>query len=130
LWSTLVDTNRRPQLSAGESSETSVLIVGGAGYIDAVVKAAKGMNAIVHLGASVGDSACSLCEDLTIEINLRATRTIAEAGKGFGVKRFVFASTCRVYGASNEILDERSALYPISLYARTKMGSEKVLLWR
>jgi nucleoside-diphosphate-sugar epimerase len=104
------------------------LIKGDCRCIDTVVRAAKGMNAIVHLGAIVGDSACSLCEDLTIEINLRATRTIAEVGKGFGVKRFVFASTCSVYGASNEILDERSALCPISLYARTKMESEKVLL--
>jgi nucleoside-diphosphate-sugar epimerase len=93
-----------------------------------VVSACQGMDAIVHLGAIVGDSACSIDEDLTIEINLRATRTIAEVGKGFGVKRFVFASTCSVYGASDEILDERSALRPISLYARTKVESEKVLL--
>jgi nucleoside-diphosphate-sugar epimerase len=97
-------------------------------HIDTVVHAARGVDSIVHLGAIVGDSACALCEDLTIEINLRATDTIAEVGKGFGVKRFVFASTCSVYGASDEILDERSALRPISLYARTKMESEKLLL--
>jgi nucleoside-diphosphate-sugar epimerase len=104
------------------------LIQGDFRHIHTVVNAAKGMDAIIHLGAIVGDSACSLDQDLTIEINLRATRTIAEVGKGFGVKRFVFASTCSVYGASDEILDERSALRPISLYARTKMESEKMLL--
>ena len=104
------------------------LVKGDFRCIDTVVRAAKGMDSIVHLGAIVGDSACGLCEDLTIEINLRATRTIAEVGKGFGVRRFVFASTCSVYGASDEILDERSALCPISLYARTKIESEKVLL--
>jgi nucleoside-diphosphate-sugar epimerase len=104
------------------------LIRGDFRHIDTVVRAIKGMDAIIHLGAIVGDSACSLCEDLTIEINLRATRTIAEIGKGFGIKRFIFASTCSVYGASDEILDERSVLRPISLYARTKMESEKVLL--
>jgi nucleoside-diphosphate-sugar epimerase len=97
-------------------------------HIDAVVRAARGMDAIVHLGAIVGDSACTLSEDLSIDINLRATATIAQVGKGFGVRRFVFASTCSVYGASDEILDERSALCPISLYARTKVQSEKVLL--
>lgn len=104
------------------------LVRGDFRAIDTVVSASKGMDAIVHLGAIVGDSACSIDEDLTIEINLHATSTIAEVGKGFGVKRFVFASTCSVYGASDEILDERSTLRPISLYARTKMESEKVLL--
>jgi nucleoside-diphosphate-sugar epimerase len=104
------------------------LIQGDLRHIHTVVSAAKDVDAIVHLGAIVGDSACSIDQDLTVEINLRATRTIAEIGKGFGVKRFIFASTCSVYGASDEILDERSALNPISLYARTKIESEKVLL--
>ena len=104
------------------------LVQGDFRHIDTVVSASKGMDAIVHLGAIVGDSACSIDQDLTIEINLRATRTIAEVGKGFGVKRFIFASTCSVYGASDEILDERSTLSPISLYARTKIESEKMLL--
>jgi nucleoside-diphosphate-sugar epimerase len=104
------------------------LVRGDFRNIDTVVRATKGMDAIVHLGAIVGDSACSIDQDLTVEINLRSTRTIAEVGKGFGVKRFVFASTCSVYGASDEILDERSVLRPISLYGRTKMESEKVLL--
>ena len=104
------------------------LVRGDFRHIDTVVSASKGMDAIVHLGAIVGDSACSIDQDLTVEINLRATRTIAEVGKGFGVQRFVFASTCSVYGASDEILDERSVLSPISLYARTKIESEKMLL--
>ncbi len=104
------------------------LVHGDFRHIDCVVNAAKDMHAIVHLGAIVGDSACKLSEDLTLEINQRATRTIAEVGKGYGVRRFIFASTCSVYGASDELLDERSALRPISLYARTKVVSERVLL--
>jgi nucleoside-diphosphate-sugar epimerase len=104
------------------------LIRGDFRHIDTVVAAVKGADAIVHLGAIVGDSACSIDPDLTIEINLQATRTIAQVGKGFGVRRFIFASTCSVYGASDEILDEHSSLQPISLYARTKVESEKVLL--
>jgi nucleoside-diphosphate-sugar epimerase len=104
------------------------LIKGDFRNIDTVVSATKGVDSIVHLGALVGDAACAIDEDLTTEINLRATQTIAEVGKGFGVKRFIFASTCSVYGASDEILDERSILRPISLYARTKVESEKVLL--
>jgi nucleoside-diphosphate-sugar epimerase len=52
---------------------------------------------------------------------------IAEIAKASGVRRFVFASTCSVYGASDEILDENSELHPVSLYARSKIGSERVL---
>jgi nucleoside-diphosphate-sugar epimerase len=96
--------------------------------IDKVVESMRDMDAVVHLGAIVGDPACAIDEELTIEVNLIATRFIAEIAKGFGVSRFIFASTCSVYGASEELLDERSALNPVSLYARSKIASERVLL--
>jgi len=96
--------------------------------IDKIVEAVKGVNAVIHLGALVGDPACALDENLTIEINLMATRMIAEVCKGFGVRTFVFASTCSVYGASDDVLDERSKLNPVSLYARSKIACEKILL--
>jgi nucleoside-diphosphate-sugar epimerase len=76
----------------------------------------------------VGDPACSLDEKLTLEINLAATRMVAEAAQGCGVKRFIYASSCSVYGYSSNILDERSRLRPMSLYARAKIGSEQTLL--
>jgi nucleoside-diphosphate-sugar epimerase len=96
--------------------------------IDRVVSAMQDVDVVVHLGALVGDPACALDEGLTTEINLMATRMIAEVAKGCGVRYFVFASTCSVYGASEQVLDEHSQLKPISLYARSKAASEKVLL--
>ncbi|MCD6048128.1 MAG: NAD-dependent epimerase/dehydratase [Gammaproteobacteria bacterium] len=96
--------------------------------IDKIVEAVKGVNSVIHLGALVGDPACALDENLTIEINLMATRMIAEVCKGFGVRNFIFASTCSVYGASDDVLDERSKLNPVSLYARSKIACEKILL--
>jgi nucleoside-diphosphate-sugar epimerase len=95
--------------------------------VDKVVQAMHGVETVVHLGGLVGDPACALDENLTIEINLVATRVIAEIAKGMGVKRFVFASTCSVYGASDMVLNERSSLNPVSLYARSKIASEQVL---
>ena len=92
-----------------------------------VVEAMQDVDTVVHLGAIVGDPACALDENLTIEINLMATRMIAEIAKGCQVKRFVFASTCSVYGASEEVLDENSSLNPLSLYAHSKIASEQVL---
>jgi nucleoside-diphosphate-sugar epimerase len=119
-------------------------------HVDKVVEATKNMDAVIHLGAIVGDPACALDEDLTIEVNLMATRMIAEVAKGSGVSRFIFASTCSVYGACDEALSEHSELKPVSLdehsklkpvsvgehselkpvslYARSKIASERVLL--
>lgn len=95
--------------------------------VDKVVEAMRSVDTVVHLGGLVGDPACALDENLTTEINLVATRTIAEIAKGMGVRRFIFASTCSVYGASDMILNERSSLNPVSLYARSKIASEEVL---
>lgn len=96
--------------------------------VDKVVEAMQGIGTVIHLGAIVGDPACALNEDLTIEVNLMATRMIAEVAKGEGVSRFIFASTCSVYGVNEEMLDEDSPLNPVSLYARSKIACEQVLL--
>ncbi len=93
-----------------------------------LVYAMRNVDTVIHLGATVGDPACALDRDLTVEVNLLATRMIAEVAKANGVGRFIFASTCSVYGASDGLLDERSRLNPVSLYARSKIACERVLL--
>jgi nucleoside-diphosphate-sugar epimerase len=103
------------------------VIEGDFRHVDKVVRAMHGVDAVVHLGGIVGDPACALNEELTLEMNLYATRLIAECAKGKGISRFVFASSCSVYGASDDVLDESSSLNPVSLYARSKIGSERVL---
>jgi len=97
-------------------------------HVDRIVQAMKGVDDVIHLGAIVGDPACALDQELTVEVNLMATRMIAEVAKGCGIRRFCFASTCSVYGANDHMLDEWSELNPISLYARSKLASEKVLM--
>jgi nucleoside-diphosphate-sugar epimerase len=97
-------------------------------HVDKIVQAMKGVDDVIHLGAIVGDPACALDQELTVEVNLMATRMIAEVAKGSGITRLCFASTCSVYGANDQMLDERSELNPISLYARSKLASEKVLM--
>jgi nucleoside-diphosphate-sugar epimerase len=94
------------------------------------IEAVQDVESVVHLGAIVGDPACALDNDFTIETNLTATQTLAEAASRAGVQRFIFASTCSVYGASDGELDENSALNPVSLYATTKIAAENQLLGR
>lgn len=94
----------------------------------AVSRALRGCNAIVHLAAIVGDPACDANPQVALDVNLTATRTLVEMARSLGVRRFVFASSCSVYGASDSILDETSPLNPLSVYARTKIDAEKFLL--
>jgi nucleoside-diphosphate-sugar epimerase len=75
----------------------------------------------------VGDPACATDPELTIDINVTATKLVGEIAKAQGVRRFIFASSCSVYGACDEIVDEESHLNPQSLYARTKVAAEAVL---
>jgi nucleoside-diphosphate-sugar epimerase len=97
--------------------------------IETIIRSIDGMDAVIHLGGIVGDPACALNEDFTIDINLTATKMLAEVCKAFKVHRFIFASSCSVYGAGVEdMLTEESQLNPVSLYARTKIASEEVLL--
>ncbi|MDG2384220.1 MAG: NAD(P)-dependent oxidoreductase [Pirellulaceae bacterium] len=96
--------------------------------VDNVVQALQDIDCVVHLGAIVGDPACALDESLTIDINLSATRMLAELAKAHGVRQFIFASTCSVYGASPDLLDERSEARPLGIYGNTKYASESLLM--
>lgn len=104
------------------------LVVGDCRNIQTVVSAVRDVRAIVHLAAIVGDPACDLDKQTALEINYAATRMLIEVAKGNGVERFIFASSCSVYGANDEMVDERSEVNPISLYAKTKVDSEEALL--
>lgn len=84
----------------------------------------KVTDSVLHLAAIVGDGACATNPEDTVDINEEATKYIAEKCDEFG-KTMVFASTCSVYGANNDLLDENSVTNPLSLYAGTKLNSEK-----
>lgn len=104
------------------------LIQGDCRNIQDVVSAVRDVGAIVHLAAIVGDPACDQDRQTALETNYAATRMLIEIAKGHGIERFLFASSCSVYGASDNLMDENSPVHPISLYAQTKVDSEKALL--
>lgn len=104
------------------------LLVGDCRNIQSVVAAVKGVESILHLAAIVGDPACEQDRRAALEINFAATRMLIEVAKGNRVQRLIFASSCSVYGASDEMVDEKSCVHPISLYAHTKCDSERALL--
>jgi len=94
-----------------------------------LTRAVQGVRAVVALAAIVGDAACDLDPSRTMAINYESTRQTLAACRVAKVERLVFASSCSVYGANgNDFLDEGSHLNPVSLYARTRIMSEDLLL--
>jgi nucleoside-diphosphate-sugar epimerase len=104
------------------------LVQGDLRDIEAIVHTCGGADAVIHLGALVGDPACAIDEATTLAINRDATLTVAQISRALGVQRLIFASTCSVYGASDDILTEESVVAPISVYARSKAESEQLLM--
>jgi nucleoside-diphosphate-sugar epimerase len=105
------------------------LIEGDATEIPKLTAAVKGASAVVHLGGLVGDPACAVDTDFTRHANIVATRMAKDVAQSLGVHRFVFASSCSVYGVSEKEVSEQGPLNPVSLYAQTKIDSEKELLF-
>ena len=89
----------------------------------------SGFHAIVHLAALSNDPVGDLDPALTEAINHEATVRLAESAKQVGVERFVFASSCSMYGASgsDDALTEEAPLRPITAYAESKVRSEEGL---
>lgn len=105
------------------------LIEGDVTDIAKLTFAARGASAVVHLAGLVGDPACALDAEFTRHANVVATRMAKDVAVSLGVSRFVFASSCSVYGVSDREVSETGQLNPVSLYAQTKIDSEQELLW-
>jgi nucleoside-diphosphate-sugar epimerase len=89
----------------------------------------EGFDGIVHLAALSNDPLGDLEPGLTAQINCDATLTLARAAREAGVRRFIFASSCSMYGASgsDDALDEGAPLRPLTPYAESKVRSEEGL---
>lgn len=104
------------------------LIKGDVADITTLIRAVQNVDAIIHLAGIVGDPASALNPVHTLEQNHFATKALVDVSKFYQVARFIFASSCSVYGANPGLLTEKSKLNPVSLYAKSKCYSEQVLL--
>jgi nucleoside-diphosphate-sugar epimerase len=89
----------------------------------------RGFDAVVHLAALSNDPIGNLNPEWTEAINRDGTRRVAEAAREAGVRRFLFASSCIMYGmAEGGQVDENSPLNPQTTYARSKVEAEQDLV--
>jgi len=98
---------------------------------DVTARHVTGFDAVVHFAALSNDLLGSLAPALTYEINHRASSRLARLARDAGVHRFLYASTCAVYGShgSAELVDEDAPLRPLTAYAESKARVEDSL-WR
>ena len=78
---------------------------------------------VVWLAALVGDGACALNPEVTMQINQLPVQWLCQNYQG----RIIFMSTCSVYGAQDATLDESAPTNPLSVYASTKLAAEEYL---
>ena len=88
----------------------------------------EGFDAVIHLAALSNDPLGDLNPDLTYDINLAGSIALAKAAKEAGVSRFLFSSSCSLYGAgSDRLLDENAAFNPVTPYGESKIRVEQTL---
>jgi len=93
---------------------------------DVEVSHLQGFDAVVHLAALSNDPLSDLDPELTFDINHRASARLARLAKQAGVPRFLFSSSCSLYGASgDELITEEAAFHPVTPYGVSKVLAEQ-----
>ena len=89
----------------------------------------KGVSVVVDLAAiAQPDPAEILGKEIFYSINYNGPVRVAKLSKKHGVERYIFASTCSVYGFQNKILNEDSDLMPLEAYSESKIMAEREIL--
>jgi len=93
---------------------------------DLTVEDLREHDAVMHLAALSNDPMGDVNEELTYQINLEGSVRLAELAKEAGVPRFLFASSCSIYGKGAKLdMDESDPVNPLTAYAKSKIESEK-----
>jgi nucleoside-diphosphate-sugar epimerase len=96
---------------------------------DLTKKHLEGFDAVIHLAAVSNDPLGNLNPESTYDINHRASMTLAELAKAAGANRYIYSSSCSVYGAASQedILNESATFSPVTPYAKSKVMVERDL---
>ena len=112
------------------ASKNLFLISGDTRNINQTFEAVKTNDIVIHLAELVGDPLCEKRPSKTYSVNYLASMMISNICKNLGISKFIYISSCSVYGARNDekFSDENSAINPLSVYAKLKALCEKTII--
>jgi nucleoside-diphosphate-sugar epimerase len=88
----------------------------------------QGADAVIHLAALSNDPLGNLNPQITYDINWHASVSLARLAKAAGIRRFIFSSSCSLYGAGGDApLDETADFHPVTPYGESKIRTEQEL---
>lgn len=88
----------------------------------------KGFDAVIHLAAISNDPIGHLSPEATYSVNADGAAHVATAAKAAGVRRFLFSSSCSLYGAAGDApVTEDGPCHPLTPYGRSKVMAEQAI---
>ena len=111
-------------------NENLKCIKGDSRNLEQIFELIKKTDAVVHLAEMVGDPLCEKRPEKTYTINYLASLSIANICKNLGVEKFIYISSCSVYGSNKDKtpLNESSEINPLSVYAKLKSICEDAII--
>lgn len=104
------------------------VVAGDIRELGVIKRSLDGIDVVVHLAGISNDAESELQEKITEDVNFGATQMLVELAKKSGVQRFIYASSCSVYGYSDAaFVSEGSAVKPLNIYGKSKLWSEEVV---
>jgi len=104
------------------------IIQGDSQNISKIFEAIRKNDIVIHLAEMVGDPLCEKRPKKTYAINYLASMTISNICKNLGISKFIYVSSCSVYGSNDYLTNETSKINPLSIYAKLKALSEKAII--
>ena len=119
----------RTPLSDVETHPSCEVIQGDVRRLQETPSLLDEIDAVAHLASVSNDPSCDLNEDMAYDVNVLSTVELARQASQRGVRRFVLASSCAVYGRGVfEVVDEQSVPQPVATFGRMKLEAENALL--
>jgi len=120
-----LSTGKSENISQHDSDSKFSFVRGDITSKEDVQKSLEGVDAVVHEAALTSVPLSIEKPELVNKVNVEGTKTLLEESASAGVKRFVYASSCAVYGEVNELpIHEDAALKPMSPYGESKLAAE------
>lgn len=120
--------NSKNEVKKFHNNKNLNLINGDTRNLTSMYETIKDHNVVIHLAEMVGDPLCEIRPEKTYEVNFLASITIANICKNLELDKFIYVSSCSVYGSSDKnLLNEESELNPLTVYANLKNICEKAI---